>query len=61
MSGICAGWKEKTKLGDIVVADLVYHYATGMVVDEDAPPQFDMRNQFLLNVEINKWVANESF
>ena len=56
MSGICAGWKEKTKLGDIVVADLVYHYATSMSVNENALPQFDVIHQFNLNVEINKWV-----
>ena len=55
MTGICAGLKEETWLGDIVVADLVYDYATGMKITENLPPQFEVYDQIKLNSEIRKW------
>ena len=56
MTGICAGLKKETKLGDIVVPDKVYDYATGMKITEDELPQLDVSDTISLNSEIFKWV-----
>lgn len=33
MVGICAGWRDKTKLGDVIVADKVFNYDSGKIID----------------------------
>lgn len=40
MTGICAGWKEKVNLGDLVVAEYAYQYEEGkIVVGPDGQPK----------------------
>ena len=59
MTGICAGLKKETKLGDIVVADLVYEYSIDRKTTKDRQ-LFNVRNQIPLAPEINHWVAKKA-
>jgi nucleoside phosphorylase len=38
MTGICAGYRQKVKLGDLVVAQYAYHYEEGKIIRESERP-----------------------
>ena len=65
MTGICAGRQEKVQIGDILIADQVYDYTAGKIVEEGKllrPHTLacdDAIKQILITPEINKQTVNK--